>query len=116
MNLFYTLDDDNNIVLQLPSLDGKFSDAYLWAIWFEANRERKRVDLTRTKNGYHVSTVFTGMNLQLWDDGRAPLTFETMVFNDGELDMRRYATWDEAVAGHKEMVEKWEARTDYSSS
>lgn len=41
-----------------------------------------------------------------------PRLFETVVFTDHGvglrdiLDQRRYSTWDEAVAGHKEAVEK----------
>ena len=38
--------------------------------------------------------------------------YETMVFNDrsdmSELDVNRYATFDEAVKGHEEMCQKWQ--------
>jgi len=41
-----------------------------------------------------------------------PLIFETMVFPSkddmGELDMSRYSTEADAIAGHAAMVEKWQ--------
>ena len=55
-----------------------------------------------------VSTVFTGMNTNLWGE---PLVFETMVFRDGEgfegddAYTQRYATWTEAEVGHLLTVE-----------
>lgn len=47
-----------------------------------------------------VSTVFLGLDHQFGDG--EPLVFETMIFG-GEHDLYqdRYATWDEAVEGHK---------------
>ena len=53
----------------------------------------------------HVSTVFLGLDHSFSNEG-PPLLFETMVFG-GVCDenMRRYATWDEAVAGHEEMID-----------
>jgi hypothetical protein len=52
-----------------------------------------------------VSTVFLGLDHQFGDG--SPLLFETLVFG-GRLDgeMERYSTWDEAVAGHRRMVER----------
>ena len=49
-----------------------------------------------------VSTVFVGIDYSF---GRGvPLLFETMTF-DTESDVRdRYATWDEAEAGHRKVV------------
>ena len=46
-----------------------------------------------------VSTVFLGLDHAF--DGGTPLLFETMIFG-GEHDeyQERYATWDEAEAGH----------------
>ncbi len=51
-----------------------------------------------------VSTVFLGLDHQ-WGDG-PPLIFETMVFG-GEHDecQWRYSTWEEAEAGHANVVE-----------
>lgn len=59
-------------------------------------------------DGARVSTVFLGLD-HGWG-GPVPILFETMVFPDPESgvesDMDRYATWDEAVAGHEAMVAK----------
>lgn len=51
-----------------------------------------------------VSTVFLGLDHRFFGEG-PPILYETMIFggpNDGE--QRRYATRDEALAGHKRMV------------
>lgn len=52
-----------------------------------------------------VSTVFLGLDHSFGDDG-PPILFETMIFG-GEHDeyQDRYATWDEAVDGHKKAVD-----------
>lgn len=52
----------------------------------------------------NVSTVFLGLDHN-YGDG-PPLLFETMVFGlPGETEYQwRYATWDEAVAGHERAV------------
>lgn len=52
-----------------------------------------------------VSTVFLGLNHNFGDG--PPLIFETMVFGgDHDGDCERYSTWEEAEAGHKEVVSK----------
>jgi hypothetical protein len=57
-----------------------------------------------------VSTVFLGIDHSfsaIRDNGdHKPVLFETMVFG-GKHDQyqERYCTWDEAVAGHKRVVE-----------
>lgn len=60
-----------------------------------------RVARTELDDGRYVSTVFLGLDHQ-WGEG-PPLLFETMVFPECE-DYERYATWDEAVAGHDQVV------------
>lgn len=63
-----------------------------------------------TIGNYWISTVWVGLDMNLgWSD--VPIIFETMVFSlvegdaDGhDLDCRRYATEEEAVAGHAETV------------
>jgi hypothetical protein len=55
-----------------------------------------------------VSTVFLGIN-HAFDRTRPPVLFETMVFPSGglsELYGRRYATAEEALAGHAHVVAK----------
>lgn len=52
-----------------------------------------------------VSTVFLGIDHQFGDG--PPLLFETMVFSSNQdLDeyCDRYATWDQAAAGHQKIV------------
>jgi hypothetical protein len=73
-----------------------------WAEWFE--KTDRSVGKT-TVGDVQISTVFLGVDHQ-WDDG-PPLLFETMVFG-GDLDeeQKRYATLDEAKAGHQRMVEQ----------
>ena len=66
----------------------------------------RRVAEDRVGNVW-VSTVFLGLD-HGWVEGR-PILFETMVFavddEDGaDLHQERYATWDEAAAGHARIV------------
>lgn len=88
----------------LEGHDVKPCDLMTWARWLEsANR---KIGYTKTENG-NVSTVCLGLNHQ-FDDG-PPLLFETLVFGGTEDgDMERYSTYDQAVCGHKKMVEKIE--------
>ena len=75
-----------------------------WARWFE--RSNRRVDSTEVGQ-YRVSTVFLGLDHSF--GGPAPLLFETMIFpleSMSEEFCQRYATWEEAVAGHQEAVER----------
>lgn len=55
---------------------------------------------------YRVSTVWLGMNHAYNDE--APLIFETMVFLKDTFDdvwCQRYSTEQEAIQGHKDLVE-----------
>ena len=77
-------------------------DIMTWGSWY-GNADRK---VKKDKVGdVSISTIFLGLNHQ-WGDG-PPLFFETLVFG-GELDqeMDRYSTWEEAEAGHADMVER----------
>ena len=50
-----------------------------------------------------VSTVFLGLDHSFGFGGPPPL-FETAIFDRDDranIDMWRYSTWDEAMAGHK---------------
>lgn len=51
-----------------------------------------------------VSTVFLGLDHNYGGHG-APIVFETMIFG-GECngEMRRYSKYDDAIAGHNDMV------------
>jgi len=73
-----------------------------WALLFQDTRYQV---LAQTKvAGYRVSTVWVGID-QSFGAGR-PLIFETMVFGPGNWgeEQRRYATEEEALAGHEEIV------------
>ena len=77
-------------------------DLLSWARWMET--ADRRVAQTRLPNGTLISTVFLGLDHSFRYDG-APVLFETMIFGcplDGETE--RYCTWDEAAAGHLEVV------------
>jgi len=82
-------------------------DLMEWARWFEA--ADRRVDRTEIVPGIYVSTIFLGTDHN-WSDVGPPLLFETMCFNDydevaiGRDTFGRYATWEEAKAGHASAV------------
>jgi hypothetical protein len=73
-----------------------------WAEWFETNREARQL-ARDAREGVEVSTVFLGLDHSFSQEG-PPIVFESMIFG-GELDgeMQRYATYDEALAGHREL-------------
>lgn len=78
------------------------ADLMEWARWFEAADRR----VARDEVGdVEVSTVFLGLD---HSHGRgAPMLFETMTFGGGPRTdewCSRYSTWDEALAGHGEVV------------
>lgn len=86
-----------------------------WARWFEAtSRSPGKNGLPTGRHVAHdvvpggkakISTVFLGIDHSF--NGGRPLWFETMVFVGGvDVDMARYATWDEAAAGHAAMLAK----------
>ena len=89
-------------------LDGhkpvRTDDVRLWAEKFFT--QDRTVDYTPIATEISVSTVFLGTDHNYHDDG-PPLLFQTLVFG-GAMDggMERYATWDEAVEGHKAMVKR----------
>jgi hypothetical protein len=106
-------------LLGLYILDGHMpvpvEDTLTWARWFETG-DKRRVANTSI-NGWNVSTVFLGLD-QSHGFTERPILFETMIFSETqkvkamgkmfrksmENFCRRYATWDEAVAGHEEAV------------
>jgi hypothetical protein len=52
-----------------------------------------------------VSTVFLGLDHNLWGGGD-PLLWETMIFGgDHDQYCERYSTYDDAVAGHAKAVQ-----------
>lgn len=97
----YTLDDDHTLV--------PCHDFIVWSIWMH-NDDHIRVRET-TVGRYWISTVFLGQSVR-----EPPMLFETMVFDhspDTEAytrEQRRYATWQEAEAGHDAMVALYKAQ------
>lgn len=101
----YILNEDHSI---------EAVDLTTWAVWFEKSDRRVRRSVYNDVNDNEivVSTVFLGLD-HSFSDGGPPILFETMVFG-GKLDeeMERYATWDQAVAGHDRMLRKVIATED----
>jgi hypothetical protein len=64
----------------------------------------------RTETVVRVSTVFLSLDhaFHVGTEKGPPLLFETMVFGlpDGAEYQDRYSTWEEAEAGHREVVRK----------
>lgn len=94
-------------------------DLLTWARWFEYS-DNRRLAWTETKF-HNISTVFLGLDHNLWDGG-PPLLWETMAFTKERhlsmvfgrersmpdwLDQDRYETRAEALAGHEAMVAKY---------
>jgi hypothetical protein len=98
--------DDKYILLEDHSIEAV--DLETWAKWFEtADRKVRRTEYTdQAGERILISTVFLGLDHSFSLDG-PPILFKTMVFG-GSLDesQDRYATWDEAVAGHDKWVRK----------
>jgi hypothetical protein len=79
-------------------------DLMKWGAWMQ-KADRQVRDTFR--DSVRVSTVFLGIDHNFWDWDGPPLLFETMVFINGSGDeMERYSTWDEALRGHENMVNK----------
>ena len=71
-------------------------------------RLNRTVGKTELPDGRRVSTVFLALDHN-FGEGGDPILFETMVFGPddfNEHDMERYRTYEEAVEGHRMMVEK----------
>jgi hypothetical protein len=98
----YVLDDDGN---PMPE-----RDVLAWGQWFDSHSNR--VALTEFRWG-GVSTIFLGLdhsfNFFAMDDplNYKPVLWETMIFG-GPLDQsqRRYTSKEEALEGHRQMVEE----------
>jgi hypothetical protein len=114
----YILNDDHSVTaVQVYNPDGTLNQPALltWGKWFGEGDEKRRVAWTEFEDGSHVSTVFLGLDHSFIDG--PPILFESMTFTGQtrksqvlsgeyheELDQRRYETWDQAVAGHEELV------------
>lgn len=85
-------------------------DLMTWAKWFE-DFDNRRVAVTTVELPEHdpvrVSTVFLGIDHSWSLTFGEPILFESMVFG-GPMDqeMYRYATWEQAEAGHAMLVDE----------
>jgi hypothetical protein len=81
------------------------NDHLVWGRFFQnlANRTVAKTEI----GSIEISTVFIGIDHSF--SSPVPILFETMIFG-GDLDnhTRRYATWEEAEAGHEEAIAKVE--------
>lgn len=77
-------------------------DLLKWATWFETADKTVMFDEV---GGSKISTVFLGLDMSF--GGKHPQLFETRVFG-GPLNTEtdRYATREEAIAGHAFMVQR----------
>ena len=89
----YIMDGDGNII--------KCNDLLLWAKWFEAAGEKRRVAYDKIGESGYISTVFLGLDYSFKKSG-APVLFETMAF-PSEIQ-ERYKTKEAALAGHKRIL------------
>jgi hypothetical protein len=91
--ILYILDEHGNPVPE--------PDPLKWADWIEENHEKRSIQLDEV-DGYTVSTVFLGSDMSFMSN--KPELFETIVFGDDDNMMRRYATKQEALQGHLEVL------------
>ena len=92
--MFYYLDKDKKV----QQVKGNFLTHII-----ENGNNSRIVGRTEAILGVHVSTVFLGSNVGIYDE--SPKYFETMITSERtEVLYRdvveRYATWDDALAGH----------------
>ena len=101
------MDDDDRppyfYILGEDHVPERVHDVVTWGEAF--GTMNRRVAFDEVAPGVTVSTVFLAIDVAFGDG--PPELFETMVFDDYDGgDMDRYATWDDAVAGHQRMVGK----------
>lgn len=97
--LYYKLNDDKTIS---PCSMREYADQ------LEHMRATDTKHIAKDDIGeYWISTVWLGLNHSHHEEG-LPLLFETMVFKgkEGDVYCDRYSTWDDAIAGHKEIKNK----------
>lgn len=104
MSLYFTLDDD---LKPVPSDGESYWD------WFRSMPESSGWYTKKTGIGFkvadtnvdgiRVSTVYLGLD-HSYGGGSGPLLWETMIF-PGEGFQERYASHDEAIERHRELVE-----------
>ncbi len=93
--------------------EGKPLELMEWAELSESGDEYRVIGKT-VVGEYLISTIWIGLNMNLGHGVGLPLIFETMVFSDsgntGWDDYQlRYATEEQAKAGHEETIKKVQA-------
>jgi hypothetical protein len=97
----------------------RLDDVDAWGRWYES--ADRHVALTEFEDGLFISTVFLGTDHNFFSKG-PPLLFETMIgkinretsCSTFEEHQWRYATWNEAEAGHKAALRMVLMRMEYS--
>lgn len=93
------------------------ADVLEWGRWYETADRRVAQDILPNdshsvdctcavcEDGVRVSTVFLGLDHNFFPGG-IPILFETMIFGGEHSDYQeRYATWEQAEAGHRRVVQ-----------
>ena len=100
--------------------DSEPIDFDAWVQVYEEKRDRHvALDKILGPDGqplFLISTTWFGMDYS-WGEDPRPLIFESMVFaavdsDRKDLEQWRYATWDEAVQGHNELLRKYTSDPD----
>lgn len=111
--MYWRLNADHTVSPVRGKLANGSADALAWAMEF--GRDNRQIADTMVE-GRRVSTIFLGLDHGFSRSG-PPILFETMVFSETvetnellereyheTLNMRRYATYAEAMKGHEELV------------
>jgi len=112
---------DTHYILDINGEVKEEPDLLKWANWFQVSRNKHGV-MQNTIGEYEVSTVFLGLDHNFTGKG-VPILWETMVFERKETEVkigarmqsirktldtdnmfRRYATKEEALKGHEEIM------------
>lgn len=104
--IYYVLADDGKTPIPVGTdLISMGIDGILKHAEWMATAANRVVDRTDVPGGV-VSTVFLGTDARHFPKG-PPMLWETAFFKDDGIEkMRRYSTYEEAVAGHQAMVEE----------
>jgi hypothetical protein len=93
---YFVLDDDHAL------LEVHESNILTWQLWMQRNEPQRTVDSMEIEDDYLVSTTFMGK----YDDADEPAPFMTTIFarKEDPVFTCRWRTWEEAVAGHREIL------------
>ncbi|MBN3875217.1 hypothetical protein [Nostoc sp. JL23] len=93
--MYFILDEGHNCIAV---------DFAEWSAWCKVDENCEVAEDFLLGGQIRVSTVFTGIDSEALPN-KPPKTFLTIVFvGCGIADIHRYLTWDEALIGHKEVV------------